>query len=603
MGQIVRNPNTGQTFELVANQWQDITPTNAELAAEGSSPLEAFGVGTAITARQAAFSVAEFAAKIPFREEVISTERRQAFQAEMQVLSRDDDARLAAISERFPVSTFAGQAAAFAPGAALGAPAGASLRTIAALEGAIGATEGFFSRPGTIGERVQNAAIGGVAGAAGAGLIGGGATAIRNMFGRGRVTDNFGGQVDIELGRSPVDLQAETSVPRLGEAAQRQYDRLASTADYSSNPSAFKRELIARADEIGIAITAGGRTGDDNLRRLEATLGSTPGLSEPFDQLRRLNATGLNRQTQASVGIPEELITDDFGGAQLGIANDRLAEGFTQVGKDLGRIDFDQEIIDNLAAIDRRYKLGVGKTKPVRKFTKQLRRFAETEVDEAGEVTSLGGLDGAELMDARSALVAEVQRLATGRQGNAMKGTYEIIDQIDQLTRRSLEGREMPEIFNRYTDFRDEWRLLDAMESPNVINAEGDVSHFNLNRLLRRRYPVEYRRAGLSAKESGGRQDPAFDMVKILSAFPDIVGDSGTATRSFGQRLFDQPVKTLIQGTVGPTLGRATFAGTQSRTGSRLFTGGTEGLLQDPSRSAARLGTVAGVAAAANADR
>ena len=330
MGQIVRNPNTGQTFELVANQWQDITPTNAELAAEGSSPLEAFGVGTAITARQAAFSVAEFAAKIPFREEVISTERRQAFQAEMQVLSRDDDARLAAISERFPVSTFAGQAAAFAPGAALGAPAGASLRTIAALEGAIGATEGFFSRPGTIGERVQNAAIGGVAGAAGAGLIGGGATAIRNMFGRGRVTDNFGGQVDIELGRSPVDLQAETSVPRLGEAAQRQYDRLASTADYSSNPSAFKRELIARADEIGIAITAGGRTGDDNLRRLEATLGSTPGLSEPFDQLRRLNATGLNRQTQASVGIPEELITDDFGGiyaSRKGSRTDRFRSG------------------------------------------------------------------------------------------------------------------------------------------------------------------------------------------------------------------------------------------------------------------------------------
>ena len=88
-----------------------------------------------------------------------------------------------------------------------------------------------------------------------------------------------------------------------------------------------------------------------------------------------------------------------------------------------------------------------------------------------------------------------------------------------------------------------------------------------------------------------------FDATKILTTFRDVVGDSGTATRLATQQFLDTPIQSTVKGVAGATVGRAAFKGMQANTGSRLFQGD---LLADPSRSAARLGTIAGLAAAGN---
>ena len=186
-------------------------------------------------------------------------------------------------------------------------------------------------------------------------------------------------------------------------------------------------------------------------------------------------------------------------------------------------------------------------------------------------------------MDARSALTRELQKASRAGDGNTMQGIYELTAAIDEQMMRASDASTL----GLYERARGQWRILDALEQGKAVTSGGDVNVGILDGVLRRRYPVEYRRSGTGI-------DPLFDGVKILTTFRDIVGDSGTATRLATQQILDSPVQSVIRGTLGATVGRAAFTGSQR--GSQLFSGGR--LLADPSRSAARLGTIAGIAAA-----
>ena len=199
-------------------------------------------------------------------------------------------------------------------------------------------------------------------------------------------------------------------------------------------------------------------------------------------------------------------------------------------------------------------------------------------------------LSGKQLVDGRSSLTRELQKASLAGDGNTMQGIYEVIGAIDDLMLQQSDAVTSA----LYTRARGGWRILDALEQGKALTTGGDVNAATLDTILRRRYPTEYRRSGM-AGASGIPGGTLMDATKILTTFRDIVGDSGTATRMATQNFLDAPLTTTARGVVGATVGRAAFKASQSGTGSRLSQGN---LLVDPSRSAARLGTVAGVAAA-----
>jgi hypothetical protein len=595
----------GRTWQQVGSQWRDVTPTAEELAAEGIGVVEAAGVAIATTALDVGRSVRDFGLAGDIAMGFVDETRGNAIRAEMLAQSTDDARRMEAIRAVRPGAALVGEIAAGAPLAVTGAGAGASLARVLATEGGIGAAQGFFARPGSMASRVQNAGVAGVMGATGAAVVRGGSIAWntgREMIERGSAPVRFEGAAEFTTGQNALEFETVYGVPRLGPEAQAEYRRLASTAEVSGPDmsmraaggtgglDAHKRAMVHAADDLGIALKAGQRTGNQTLQRFEAALASNPLTSQPFDDLKQYNRRRLNDIVYDNLGLSTDApLPGVISGADLGRAHTQIGDEFRAVQEASAPITLDAGFADEVNAIDLQHRRGVGRSRGVRQTVKQLRElsFPEGQAPEGG--VAFGTLDPEQFMDSRSAVIAEIQKASVAGDGNTMTGLYKIVESLDDAFLRSNGGNT--DLLNQYGNARSSWRLLDALEQGKALTTAGDVNAGTLDTILRKRYPVEYLRSGLGLS-------PVFDAVKVLSSFPDIVGDSGTATRSALARIVDQPVRGTLTVAANQTLGRAAFGATQSATGSRLFTGGR--ILADPARSAAAIGRTIGTGLAAS---
>ena len=608
------NEETGQVFELTARGWVDVTPTQAERDAEGISAIDAFtqtAVGTAgnvfDSARDLSMRMQELAPDIGVP--ALGTEDRIALQARILADTTERDAMLAAVQAERPFASFLGGASVFAPLMAIpiagpGTTALGTLGRVAAREAMIGAGEGFLSRPGTMAERVRNAALTGALAGAGGGIMAGTSmgvnatrTAARNST---DVLTDTRATAEAALSSRNIELEMETGVPRLGEDLAREYDRVASRAVVPDTPpqltaasrgavglDPFHRELVRQADDLGIALTTGQRTGIESLQRIEASLGSTPLTSKPFDDLRAHNQRVLNQLAARAMGESVPYASARVSGSMLGRAQERISAIFESVADAVDRVPLDADLSRALTETVQKHARGIARSGDTEKLVQDVFRLA-------GENGEPGArfLTGRQVMDGRSALTRELQRASNAGDGNTMLGIYEIIDALDDAFARAASDQS-GDVMGRWKIARDQWRIKDALEQGKAVTTGGNVKAATLDGVLRRRYAQEYLRGGTGVM-------PIFDAVKILTEFRDIVGDSGTATRMAAMNMLESPVKTAIRGTVG----RAAGAALQSRTGgaaaARLSTGSDlfrGAILADPSRSATRLGSIAGIAA------
>ena len=494
-GRVAINPETGQRFVRRGAGWVDITPTAAELAAEASNPVEAFGANVAGIALDAFDSVKDLTLET----------RRAEFQslygvdvdqmrATVQQQSTERNAQLAPLHETNPVASFLGDAAAYAPLAFVPAGGSGRLISLAGREGALAAGEGFLSRPGSMGQRVRDAMLTGAMGAGGAFTLGAVSSGVNSARTLTRNSGEFSGSADLELSARNIELEMETGVPRMGEAMQREYDKLASKAPLppdaapgssaaAANMDPWKRELVRTADDLGIALTTGSRTGNDQLRRIEAGLASNPLTSKPWDDLKDFNRRRVNDLALDAIG--EKPGAGVLSGPDLGRAGERIGNDFGKVAARIPEFEVPADFVKKLEAAAQKHTQGFARSKSTEQYVNNIYDVLEKR----GNM-----LDGAAMIDGRSALTAELQKASRAGDGNTMQGIYEIISAIDELM--VTQGDEVTK--QLYDRARGQWRILDALEQGKTVTSGGDVMVGRLDGILRRRYPQEYRRSGIA---------------------------------------------------------------------------------------------------------
>ena len=606
----------GRVLERVGGRMIDVTPSEEALAAQEMGVVDALAESFKGAVANVGRSAMDLALGMPFLAvnpetgenplAPLSKPDRVKMQANIREASTQEAVRLEAVAKAHPVASFVGQAGAEAPLFLGGGPIGGGIRgaaRLAAREGAIGGGAAFAARPGSISERLQNAALGAALGGTGAVGFRAGAQVVgstSNAFKRYGQTGEFSGEAAITLGRSPIDFEIATGNPRLGPELQKEYDRIASRAVVKRSSDApgdqravegvndFEASLLTEMDNLGLASTRGDRTGNRRVKQVEDGLANNVLTSRPWQQLAEFNERRLSDITLDRLGLEPGKGT--ITGGDLGRARVQIANGLKEIEQRIGLVDLDDTFARAMNEIGLQNRKGVGRSKGVARFIRELRdlsgvdKAAREAAAEAGEDAGFGSLTGQWFMDTRSALTNELRRAARASDGNTVDGVWKMVDQMDAVLKRS----NLPDqVKLDYDLLRDQWRIETALEQGKALTG-GSVNPVTADTVLKKMYPHEYLRTEITG-------DPFMDAVKALAHF-DRPMNSLTAARQSVNDLVSGNIKSgAIKFASGVTVGNIAFRGSQGRTGSALFEGG---LIADPSRSAARLGTIAGVAAA-----
>lgn len=309
-----------------------------------------------------------------------------------------------------------------------------------------------------------------------------------------------------------VTNNGPTLVGQMGQAYQ------SATAGNAATALGERGRLAARANELGMPLTYGDRTGDATARRVEAALKSNPLTSKPFDTMRETRIDAVTGRTASGLGLGDNVT--EIPSATLGQAVDDIGQRFQQVGQSIGEMQIPETIASRIQNIK--------KTEP----------FLELAVD-LGDSTSPALIGGQDVMGIRSALgKASAQ---AWKSGDSIKGQYidDTIDGLDGLIDGQIgdAGRSM------WNTAKRQWRLLKAVERGQSLNeVTGKVNPGSFRNSLRQVYKDQYLR--------GGASDPSlvdlFDSVRVANLANDIVGDSGTATRLGFMGMLKNPVETTL---------------------------------------------------------
>jgi len=281
----------------------------------------------------------------------------------------------------------------------------------------------------------------------------------------------------------------------------------------SAGLTGAQRSAAASGKELGMKLTPGQATGSKPLQMVEAAAESYPITAGPFSAIKQNNQTVLNKQAAKAIGETANSVDSTV----LSRAADRIGGVYDEVRATGQRsIDPDQ-FLTKLGNIEKEYEGLIGEgTKSVadHPLVKRLMNYAAN-----------GDASAEQLADLGSKLTKASNQQMTSPMGDRQLGMAlgDVKSQVDDLLQAGLPA----ELAKRFGDARGQYRNLMLLTSrQNIVNP----SNGNVNgRALA---------AALQAKDRGGflfgRNDsPLYDAARFSQAFPAIVGDSGTATRSF----------------------------------------------------------------------
>lgn len=268
--------------------------------------------------------------------------------------------------------------------------------------------------------------------------------------------------------------------------------------------------IAGEAQTLGARMTPGQATGSDFLRRLEAGMESFPVTSGAISGVKAHNQGLLNQASAKAIGETAENVSDDV----LSQAQRRLSGIYRMVAD------------DTKVALDNGFSTKLGRVaqendgvllKPLEAdpmFAKVLERA------QAGEATRR------ELQSLASKLGKRITSLMRSDAGDRDLGLA--LGQVKNAVDDALEGSLNGETRAAFARARGEYRNLMTLMKPGVVNEQsGNVSGASLaNTLKRTDKSFRFNRDGAAGNATDMRK-----LARFAKAFPDVVGDSGTATR------------------------------------------------------------------------
>ena len=279
-----------------------------------------------------------------------------------------------------------------------------------------------------------------------------------------------------------------------------------------------QQQAAQSGSQIGMELTPGQASGNKALQQLEAKLESQPWTSGPFTALKRSNQEALNAQWAQQIGENGTSLDASV----LGRANDRLGQVFESV-RDANRVlpVNPQVTTSTIDTIDQ----GVQGLIPGSIRDNALVKQLET-------ITSQGSINGEQLGSLSSKLGRVAYKQMTSPSGDRDLGQalYAVKDHVDDLVEQTLKPDELA----TYSAARGQYRNLMTLTSRiGIVNpSTGNVSGANLANKLQ-----QSDRQGFLF---GKNQSDAYNAARFAKAFQPVVGDSGTATRSWN--LADLPI-------------------------------------------------------------
>lgn len=552
-----RNPETGETFELVGNKWVLVEGSNAvaPVAAEQSAANSlAIGAGRRLTEYgRGVQNLAASALGLALPEEA------GQIKAQLRTTDASERASFAELERLRPYSTFAGglavDVATLPLGVAEARVAGGGARQLGRVLGeqsGIGAAQGGLGYQPQVADQFLGALLGGTttALAGGAGEVLG---RVRGMFRTPETTVQRAERLRGSISPGPLEgtFTQDTMQQLQARAAAtgRSIEEILTGAE--PLPGSLERaRLMARGEKMGFLFSTGERLNSGPLRQLEAARGSNP-LTSTLDIARKEKNQGvLNKLALEAIGeAPARGVAPEFREAALGRAANRIGAEFEGIAGQ-STIWLDQHMVDQLAQIQ-----GAATSTSIK--AGDVRAIIDRFVDLTGPDLSISGT---RLLSERSDMVAEMSKAArsdaagSGRKAQLLR---ELVRSIDDGIIRQLD----PELGRRYATAREQFRMWSVLDQPGMVQ-NGRVQGQRFANKLRRDYPSEFRRGDQygTVSESAGR---LFDAARITSEFRDIVGDSGTATRSALMNFLRDPQRGMTANIAGGVIDLAIQRGAE----------------------------------------
>jgi hypothetical protein len=358
-----------------------------------------------------------------------------------------------------------------------------------------------------------------------------------------------------------------------GGLGQKVANTIGAVAGRAGNATTQGQKDAARAGaSIGMRLTPGKASGSASLQKMEAALESNPITSAGFDAIKEGNQKAIARAAAKSIGeTADELSTPVIARAEqrIGGVFQSVADKTpvpldpVQVGGRLRQIAADADgMLNNNATLD------------ANGLWRQLDSF----------VNDKGGASREQLRALSSNIGKKARQEMTSPNGDRALG--EALFAAQEVVEDSIVGTLSAAQKQAYQTAREQYRnLMTLTAKTNITNpSSGAVSGRNLATELMRKD-----RAGFT---KGGNNTDLYAAARFSQAFPDIVGNSGTATRSMGAMdyLTGLPGNLLSRAYLSrPVVAAASAGGGAAGTAARLSDNALVRMLAQPAGTASAL--------------
>ena len=485
---------SGRVFEWREGRWQPRDETTAaEAVAIGAG--EAFtnlGRGLADIAASSVDQISPQAAQ--FREDLAKTaaEERELF-GELQ--------------ERRPFSTLFGQALPYIVSAPI---AGNTIGTQALTEAALG-----FLNYGDFEERAERGAIG-FAG----GVIGG------TVADRVRAAIQSSSRQARERGAGVGAERVEDSV--IGTGSQSQTRTILQNA---GQPVAGRgidneneRQALRDAVNLGIRVEPGMVTGNRASRQIVASMNANPLLSDVVQrEITEPNQILYTKLATRALGDETDAITPTW----VERTYNRISDEYDRIAQKYPTLPGGRPLTQALESLKGNYTRSARTTGPedpeIKRLEKVINIFAEGERIKVDE-----------FLEQRS-VYRDIQRdAARNGESNVAAIASEVVDVLDRHLMDNIQDSDAKRFFDNVQAFR----LLKAIDRPATVGGDLRLRPGAIGRQLRKDFRAEFwqnDRFGTLAKNPDFER--FFRATRVFNTFPEIAGDSGTATRSAIQQI------------------------------------------------------------------
>jgi hypothetical protein len=278
-----------------------------------------------------------------------------------------------------------------------------------------------------------------------------------------------------------------------------------------TNLSKGQKDAIQTANDLGFKTLPSQKTGSRELAQIEAQLEAHPESSGPFNAVAQSNRDRFNEITANAIGEHGS----DLSSPVLGAAKDRLGKVFESVAtKDPVPLD-GNSVVSHLAGLEKEFE-GT--------FANRATLTDNPLVERYLNLAAGGTATREQLRSISSNLGKAAHNAMTSNGGDRAMGNalFQVQDEIDNQILKSLSGDQRTEFSQALQQYR---TLKQITSRTNVINpASGDVNPRALASALMSKDKNGY--------TFGSNDSDLYKAVKFVQAYPKLVNDSGTATKT-----------------------------------------------------------------------